>query len=176
MPDEVQFMRCLHVIVLQKQWPAQTELIPAQASGHYWHLRKQSLQSFQCQTPFSQCLICSQMQAILEEANGNIYVQRFNKRDQSHNLFSSEQVNKVMHLVFLTYTNGNKYSETAQPPNPKPCQPSHHLMYHQFNTMQRNVSLNLESHYHFYTWDKLLISLSVSIMNVFLIENAALHT
>lgn len=60
------------------------------------------------------------------------------------------KVNKVMHLVFLMYTNGNKYSETAQTLDPKLCEPSHHLIYYQFDTMQRNVSLNLESHYHFY--------------------------
>lgn len=65
------------------------------------------------------------------------------------------KVDKVTHLVFLTYTNGNKYSDTVETPNPKPCQPSHHLTYYQFDTMQRNVSLNLESYYHFYTWDKL---------------------
>lgn len=31
------------------------------------------------------------MQVFLEEANGNIDGQRFNKKDQSHNVFSSEQ-------------------------------------------------------------------------------------
>lgn len=69
------------------------------------------------------------MQVIREEENGNIYVQRFNKRDQRHNLFSSEEVNKVTHLVFLAYTNRDKYSETAQTPDPKPCQTRHHLMH-----------------------------------------------
>lgn len=47
------------------------------------------------------------------------------------------KVNKVMHLVFLMYTNGNKYSETAQTPDPKLCEPSHHLIYYQFDNMQR---------------------------------------
>lgn len=61
------------------------------------------------------------------------------------------KVDKVMQLVFLAYTNGNKYSETVQAPDPRPYQLSHHLIYYQIDTMQRNVSLNLESHYHFYT-------------------------
>lgn len=55
------------------------------------------------------------------------------------------KVNKVMHLVFLAYTNGNKYSETAQTPDPQPCKPSHHLIYYQSDTMQINVSLNSET-------------------------------
>lgn len=78
-----------------------------------------------------------------------------------------------MHLVFLIYTDGNKYPEPAQTPDLKPCEPRHHLIHYQFGTMQRSVSMNYSLL--LYLREIIDLQLPANSMNVFLTESVALH-